>query len=73
MKKLHVDEIRKQGVKSPGPGKYNSEKKEPGIHFSMAAKLPTEKYELEKSAKLPGPGKYNAIEVCGQNLVNSLY
>mmetsp|Transcript_16043 Transcript_16043/g.24902 ORF Transcript_16043/g.24902 Transcript_16043/m.24902 type:complete len:129 (-) Transcript_16043:55-441(-) len=39
----------------------------------MAARLPTEKQQLEKSSKLPGPGKYNAIEVCGKDLIHSLY
>ncbi len=73
MKKIHVDDIRVQGGKSPGPGKYSGDKTESGISFSMAARLPTEKQQLEKASKLPGPGKYSAIEVCGKDLVHSLY
>ena len=39
----------------------------------MAARLPTDEQQLKKSTKLPGPGKYNAIEICGKDLVHSLY
>jgi hypothetical protein len=59
MKKIYIDEIKVRCEKSPGPGKY--EKKTAigeGVYFSMAARLPTEKQQLEKSSKLPGPGQY---------------
>ena len=39
----------------------------------MAARLPTEKLALEKSAKLPGPGNYAQMNVTGNDLTNSVY
>jgi len=74
MKKLHIDDIKVKGDKSPGPGKYNyKDTTTEGVYFSMAARLPTEKQMLEKSAKLPGPGQYAAIEVCGMDQIHSLF
>jgi hypothetical protein len=76
MKKIYVDEIAKKGdVSLPGPGKYEKEKSfgALGVTYSMAARLPTEKQMLQKSAKLPGPGNYETIHVTGNIVSNSSY
>lgn len=76
MKKMYVDEINQKGDKAlPGPGKYENEKMfgAKGLTYSMAARLPTEKQCLEKSAKLPGPGNYETINVTGNNVSNSTF
>ena len=74
MKKMHIDEIKLTAEKLPGPGAHvHGNDLAEGISFSMAARLPTEKQMLDKSSKLPGPGKYNAIDICGKELIPSLY
>ena len=45
MKKIFIDDIKKKGDQnSPGPGRYNYEKKfgGEGLNYSMAARLPTD-------------------------------
>ena len=74
MKKIYVDDIQKKGDKAlPGPGKYEHDKTfgAKGLNYSMAARLPTEKQMLEKSAKLPGPGNYEGLYTTGNSVTNS--
>jgi|TARA_B110000305_G_C19266886_1_gene552387 hypothetical protein len=70
MKKLYIDHIQDKGDKAlPGPGKYEKDPTfgKAGLHPSFAARLPTERQMLEKSAKLPGPGFYSHVDVTGND------
>ena len=70
MKKMYIDDIQSKGDKAlPGPGKYEKDPTfgKAGLHCSFAARLPTEKQMLEKSAKLPGPGSYKHVDVTGSD------
>ena len=72
MKKVFIDDIKVRKDFVPGPGKFERATSiGEGVSYSMAARLPTEKQQLDKSRKLPGPGLYELPAITGQNMTTS--